>query len=73
VCSSGDSMTASRLPVVLNVGGLIHEDPGKRDPEANIRFAVQVRCGLCGYIMLFDAEQFHHGDVPTMTIGDGPD
>jgi ribosomal protein S27AE len=68
VCSSTESMAVSRRPVILSVGGLAWEDPATRDRDANISFAVRIRCGLCGYIMLFDAEKFHSGEEPTMTL-----
>lgn len=61
-------MSVSKRPVILSVGGLAWEDRETRDEDATIKFAVEIRCGLCGYIMLFDAEKFHSGDEPTMTM-----
>jgi hypothetical protein len=68
VCSSSDSMAVSRLPVILSTGGLAWEEASKRDADTNIRFAIELRCGLCGYIMLFDSAKFYSGDEPTMTM-----
>jgi hypothetical protein len=59
-----------RRPVLLNVGGLPHDEHDPRyDPEANVLFMIRVVCRLCGYTMLFDSEQHHHGDEPTLFQG----
>ena len=39
------------------------------DPEANVLFMIRVVCRLCGYTMLFDSEQHHHGDEQTLFQG----
>lgn len=40
-------------------------------PDANIVYALVVTCSLCGYMLLFDSEQHHHGDEPVLI--EGPD
>ena len=60
----------SDYPVILNYGGFHHEQPDPRhDPEANIYYAAKVECSLCGYMMLFNSERFHHGDEPVLFMG----
>lgn len=61
-------MSASPLPVILNVGGFQFDaDDPRHDREANIRFMVEVRCEACGHSMLFDSEKFHGSNEPTLT------
>lgn len=63
VCGGEDGLGADRRPVLLKVGG----DPP--DPDANTLFMVRYVCRLCGFTALFDSEQHHHGDEPTMFYG----
>jgi hypothetical protein len=52
-------MGASPLPVILDIGGFKHEKSDPRwDPEAKVRFMVEVRCETCGHSMLFDSARF---------------
>jgi hypothetical protein len=69
VCGS-QALAISDYPVIVNYGGFHHEegDP-RRDPEANIYYAAKVECDVCGYMMLFNSERFHHGDEPTLFMG----
>jgi hypothetical protein len=56
--------------VLLDVGGFHHEkDDPRHDPEANVMFMVRVYCQLCGYVLLFDSEQFRGGDEPVLFMG----
>jgi hypothetical protein len=71
-CPGCDSETLgiSPYPVILNFGGFQHEKTDARyDPEANIYYAAKVECHVCGYMMLFNSEQFHHGDEPILFMG----
>ena len=65
VCRSDSSMGASPYPVLLPIGGF----PGGNDPEANMRFMVEIRCEVCGHSMLFDANKFHGPDERILFIG----
>ena len=70
VCGSDSSLGASPYPVLLNIGGFHHEKNDPRwDPEANVRFMIEVRCEVCGHSMLFDSEKFHPGDEPILFSG----
>jgi hypothetical protein len=63
-------MGASPYPVLLSIGGFHRDDDDpRRDPEANVRFMVEVRCEACGHSMLFDSEKFHGGNEPTLFVG----
>lgn len=70
VCGSESSLGASPYPVLLSFGGFHHEprDP-RHDPEANVWFAVNVECQVCGHMMLFNSERFHHGNEPVLFQG----
>jgi hypothetical protein len=54
--------------VLLHIGGLKSqiEDPVEGDPDTNVLFMVRVSCRVCGYTMLFDSEQHHGPDEPTL-------
>ena len=70
VCEAEHGLQAARHPVVLNSGALyLDEGHPAHDPEANILYMIRVSCNLCGYTMLFDVEQHHHGDEPIIFKG----
>src|SRR5919198_4882427 len=70
VCGSDSSMQASPYPVLLSIGGFHHERADPRwDPEANVRFMIEVRCEVCGHVMLFDSEKFHGPNEPVLVTG----
>ena len=63
VCRREESLHADMRPLTLNVGGFpVREDNPQHDPEANVLFVIRVVCLLCGYTLLFDSEQYHHGE-----------
>jgi hypothetical protein len=39
------------------------------DPEVITEYLVRVECGICGYVMLFDAERFRTGNDETLVRG----
>jgi hypothetical protein len=69
VCGS-ETLGISDYPVLVSFGGFPHEktDP-RHDPEANVWFAAKVECQVCGYMMFFNSERFHHGDEPVLFQG----
>jgi hypothetical protein len=70
VCNAEESLRVDRRPAMLDIGGFHHEgDDPRHDPEANVLFMVRVTCGLCGHTLLFDSEQFHHGNEPILFQG----
>ena len=59
----GEVLTVDRRPTLLSVGGVHHEpDDPRRDPEANVIFALKVQCEACGHVLLFDSERHRGGD-----------
>lgn len=67
ICTSDSAMGASPYPVLLNIGGFPHERSDPRwDPEANVRFMLEVRCEVCGHSILFDSEKFHGPNEPVL-------
>ncbi|HYP47891.1 MAG TPA: hypothetical protein VEQ61_04560 [Thermoleophilaceae bacterium] len=63
VCRREESLHADMRPLTMNVGGLpVGQDDPEHDPEANVLFVIRVVCLLCGYTLLFDSEQYHHGE-----------
>ena len=65
-CRSESVLIDSR-PTIISVGGFHHPEPDPRhDPEANVVFAVAMRCEVCGHLAYFDAEKFRSGDEPTL-------
>ena len=68
VCGSDSALHASPYPVILQIGGFHHEkDDPRHDPEANVRYMIEVRCEVCGHSILFDSEKFYTGDDPIFT------
>lgn len=62
VCHTG-AILISRQPAHVSTGGFHYGkgDP-RNDPDANVIFAVQLTCDVCGYLMLFDSEKFYTGN-----------
>ncbi|MGO9784410.1 MAG: hypothetical protein ACLPQY_32350 [Streptosporangiaceae bacterium] len=77
VCDASiDSILVHRLPVLLvcgefppTMGGRPLAMPLAEDPDRQMDSAVRVECGLCGHIMLFNAEQYRSGDVQNLIVG----
>jgi hypothetical protein len=77
VCdASTDSMVVHRLPVLLvcgefppTMGGRPLAIPLAEDPDRQMDFAIRIECRLCGHIMLFNAEQYRHGDERNIVVG----
>lgn len=69
VCNS-QTLGISEFPVIVNYGGFQFEQTDPRyDPEANIHYAILVECAICGHMMFFNSERFHHGDEPILFMG----
>ncbi|WP_433787861.1 hypothetical protein ACQPX6_13680 [Actinomycetospora sp. CA-101289] len=70
VCGGSELQVLAR-PRLLLVGGR-----GARgwlqppDADETIEYLVAVRCSLCGHQLLFDAEQYRHGDGSLLVRGD---
>jgi hypothetical protein len=75
VCGSADSLGIGRRPVLLLEGefpprlGNVSLVPLEADPDRQVKFAVQIECSMCGYIMLFNAERYRTGDEQIMLVG----
>jgi hypothetical protein len=73
VCGGSELQMLAR-PRVLHVGGR-----GARgflqgpDPDETTEYLVAVRCSLCGHELLFDSEQYRHGDEPILVRGAAAD
>jgi hypothetical protein len=69
VCGGSELQMLAR-PRVVHVGGR-----GARgflqtpDADETTEYLVAVRCSLCGHELLFDSEQYRHGDQPILVRG----
>lgn len=73
ICDASiDSILVHRLPVLLVCGEFPPTMGGRplaKDPDRQMDFAIRVECGLCGHIMLFNAEQYRRSDEQNMVVG----
>jgi hypothetical protein len=70
----GETIGIAERPAMLYIGGFLFEkDDPRRDPDANVVYAVDFTCQVCGYIMLFDSEKFHRGDAKILAFRDEDD
>ena len=62
VCGSVESLDMSEFPVFLADGRFPAE------PGADLTFAVQIECGTCGHVMLFNALRYRTGDEKILML-----
>lgn len=72
VCGASDSILVHRLPVLLICGDFppaMGGGPIAKDPDRQMGFAVRIECGLCGHMMLFNAQNYRGGDEQVLVAG----
>jgi hypothetical protein len=69
VCESDTALRVDKRPAIVSVGGVAWSDSAMNDSETTISYLVRVECGLCGYTLLFNSEQFITGDTPALAPG----
>jgi hypothetical protein len=57
----GKSLGVAEKPVLMVSGA----HPGQ-DADTITDYMVRAECAICGYIMLFNSEQFRDGDTPML-------
>ncbi|MGH3873757.1 MAG: hypothetical protein ACRDSR_20005 [Pseudonocardiaceae bacterium] len=68
VCES-EHLTVHRFPFLAPMGDFPPKISDPDDPEVIIDRLVRVECGICGYVMLFNAERFRAGGDETLVRG----
>jgi len=72
VCASTDSILVHRLPVLMVCGDFpptMGGGPLAKDPDRQMAFAIRIECGLCGHMMLFNAQNYRGGDEQVLVAG----
>ncbi|MGH3883224.1 MAG: hypothetical protein ACRDRY_20820 [Pseudonocardiaceae bacterium] len=68
VCES-EHLTVHRFPFLALMGDFPPRVRNLDDPEVITDCLVRVECGICGHVMLFDAERFRTADDEILVRG----
>jgi len=71
VCGSGESLSMSPFPVILEDGDFAAEAKSypSEGVHGDLTFAVRVECRSCGHLLLFNAQRFRTADEKIMEYG----
>jgi Zn ribbon nucleic-acid-binding protein len=71
VCRSANTLGVSPFPTFISeakpstgTDGL----PSWEEPDVDLTFAVRVECTICGYLMLFNSQQYRTADEKILTL-----
>jgi Zn ribbon nucleic-acid-binding protein len=71
VCRSTDTLSVSPFPTFISEAQPSTGTDGLsawREPGVDLTFAVRVECTTCGYLMLFNSQQYRTADEKILTL-----
>src|ERR1700760_1271468 len=70
VCGSSDTLSVSPFPTFISEAKASTGTDGlfsAEEPDVDLTFAVRVECAICGYLMLFNSQQYRTADEKILT------